>query len=66
MPKRVIRVTKWLGMIPAVGVCSACGKEFKVPVASLSRLQQAKEILQSEFDRHVCSTSAERELAESD
>ncbi len=66
MQERVIRVTKSLGMTPAAAVCSACGKEFKVPVQSLNRLQQAKEILQSEFDRHICSMGGESKLPEGD
>jgi hypothetical protein len=68
MPKRVLRVTKWLSMTPAVGVCTACRKAFKVPMAALSKnghkgtkdiLTQTKDAqinLQQQFDHHKCSS----------
>jgi len=31
MATRNLRVDKWLGKVPAVGVCTECGKNFKVP-----------------------------------
>jgi len=30
-------VLKWLGTIPAVGVCTLCNLEFKVPVTAVKR-----------------------------
>jgi hypothetical protein len=54
MAKRVIRVTKWLGMVPAVAICAACGREFRVPVESLKRLTESQESLERQFDRHQC------------
>jgi hypothetical protein len=59
MKKRNLRVTKWFSMTPAVATCTACGQEFKAPVAALSRTKDAQESLQTQFDRHVCQTKAE-------
>lgn len=54
MPRRILRVTKWLTVTPAVAVCSQCQREFKVPLASLARTKDAQDYLQKEFDRHAC------------
>jgi hypothetical protein len=54
MARRVIRVTKWLGMVPAVAICAACNREFRVPLDSLKRLTEAQQNLQLQFDRHQC------------
>jgi hypothetical protein len=54
MTKRILRVTKWLGMTPAVATCAACGQEFKAPMDSLRRTKDAQENLQGQFDRHAC------------
>jgi 4-hydroxy-3-methylbut-2-en-1-yl diphosphate synthase IspG/GcpE len=53
--KRILRVTKWLSTTPAVATCNGCGREFKVPMASLSRTKDAQESLQKQFDEHQCS-----------
>jgi hypothetical protein len=54
MLKRNIRVTKWIGMIPAIAVCTACGREFKVSVNELRQVTAAQESLRAQFDRHEC------------
>jgi hypothetical protein len=59
MPKRNLRVLKWLGMIPAVAVCTICNLEFKVPLAALKRLSDAQESLRRQFAEHVCAGSIE-------
>jgi len=56
---RNLRVTKWLGRVPAVGVCSDCGREFKVPLALLKRTSDAQESLRKQFVEHVCAGKAE-------
>jgi hypothetical protein len=56
MGKRILRVVKWLATTPAVGVCTACAQEFKVPMSALTRTKAAQENLQAQFDRHVCKT----------
>jgi hypothetical protein len=58
MPKRVLRVTKWLSMTPAVGVCTACYKEFKVPMTALSQIKDAQDNPQWQFDPHECGDIA--------
>ena len=55
MSKRNLRVTKWVGTTPAVAVCTACAREFKVPLTSLSRLTDAQESLRVQFAEHRCA-----------
>jgi hypothetical protein len=52
--ERNLRVTKWLSSTPAIGVCSSCGKEFRVPMTALTRTKDAQAHLQEQFDRHEC------------
>src|ERR1700678_2988060 len=54
MPKRSLKVVKWLSSTPAIGVCTDCSKEFKVPMTSLSKTIDAQAFLQEQFDRHRC------------
>lgn len=54
MPKRVLRVTKWLSTTPAIAVCSSCSREFKAPMSALCRTRDAQVNLQEQFDRHEC------------
>jgi len=54
MPKRNLRVLKWIGTTPAVAVCTACDYEFKVSLESLKRVVDAQESLQRQFARHQC------------
>lgn len=58
MQKRNLRVTKWLGTTPAVAVCTLCRREFKVPLSSLSRLNDAQESLRIQFAEHTCANNA--------
>jgi hypothetical protein len=41
-------------MTPAVALCAACGKEFKVSMEDLKRTSAAQESLQRQFDEHEC------------
>ena len=54
MPKRVLRVTKWLGMVPATATCTGCNREFVVPVSLLKKVSDAQESLRIQFAEHVC------------
>jgi hypothetical protein len=54
MPKRHLRVLKWLGTTPAIAVCSECNREFRVPLEVLKRVGGAAEHLKLQFSRHVC------------
>ena len=62
MAKRNIRVTKWMGMVPVIAVCTACSREFKVSINELRQVTAAQESLRTQFDRHVCDD--ERKLQE--
>jgi hypothetical protein len=54
MPKRNLRVLKWIGATPAVAACSSCNREFKVPLESLRRVADAQENLRLQFAQHRC------------
>jgi hypothetical protein len=54
MPKRNLRVLKWLGTIPAVAVCTSCNREFRVPLEVLKRAGGAVENLKLQFAQHQC------------
>jgi len=54
MPKRILRVVKWLGTTPAVGVCAFCSQQFKIPMSSLSKPADAQANMQKQFDAHKC------------
>ena len=41
-------------MVPAIAVCSACGREFKVPLTALNRVAEAQQSLQLQFAGHTC------------
>ena len=54
MEKGRLRVLKWLGTVPAVGVCTLCNLEFKVPVTAMKRVAAAQESLRVQFAEHQC------------
>jgi hypothetical protein len=54
MPKRNLRVLKWLGATPAIAVCTVCDREFRVPLEVLKRVGGAAENLKLQFARHQC------------
>ncbi len=54
MPKRNLRVLKWLGTTPAIAVCTMCHREFKVPLAELKRTTSAQDNLKLQFAEHQC------------
>ena len=56
MLQRRLRVAKWLSTTPAVGVCTFCSREFKVPISALKRTSDAQASLQEQFDRHNCES----------
>jgi hypothetical protein len=43
MEKRRLRVLKWLGTVPAVGVCTFGNPEFKVPLTAMKRVADAQD-----------------------
>jgi hypothetical protein len=54
MPKRNLRVMKWLGTTPAIAVCTACNREFRVSLEVLKRVGGAVEELKLQFAQHQC------------
>lgn len=53
--KRNLRVTKWLGTVPAVGVCTICNREFKASMTAIKRVSDAQESLRKQFIEHKCA-----------
>ena len=54
MSKRNLRVVKWVGTAPAVGVCTFCDRHFKVSMESLKRVADAQGSLSLQFKEHKC------------
>jgi len=54
MAERILRVVKWLGTTPAVGVCELCKQQFKAPMSSLTKTREAQASLQQQFNSHKC------------
>jgi hypothetical protein len=54
MEKKRLRVLKWIGTVPAVGVCTLCNREFTVPVTATKRVADPQESLKLQFDQHQC------------
>jgi hypothetical protein len=54
MEKKRLRVLKWIGTVPAVGVCTLCNREFTVPVTAIKRVAGAQESLKLQFAQHQC------------
>jgi len=54
MEKRNLRVVKWLGTVPADGVCTDCARTFKVPLDILKKSSEAQESLRKQFAEHKC------------
>jgi hypothetical protein len=54
MPNRNLRVSKWLGQVPAEGVRTTCSKIFKVPMTAMARTSDAQESLRLQFAEHKC------------
>ena len=52
--KRSLRVVKWIGTVPAIGVCTYCATNFNVPFEMLKRTSDAQESLRKQFEEHKC------------
>ena len=53
--KRNLRVAKWLGQLPATGVCGLCNRQFKVPMTAMKRVADAQESLRVQSASHKCN-----------
>jgi hypothetical protein len=54
--KRNLRVVEWAGTVPALGVCSFCNRQFKVPMESMKRVEDAQWNLDLQFREHKCKS----------
>lgn len=54
MLNRNLRVLKWLGTVPVVGICTDCERQFKVPMDAMKRVADAQESLRKQFVEHIC------------
>jgi len=52
--KRNLRLVKWDGTIPALGVCTFCNRQLKVPMESMKRVEDAQWNLDLQFREHKC------------
>ena len=52
--KRNLRVVKSVGTVPALGVCTFCNSQFKVPMESMKRVEDAQWNLDLQFSEHKC------------
>jgi hypothetical protein len=43
-PKRNLKVVKWIGTVPAVGVCSYCCMQFKVPMTAMKSVAECMRV----------------------
>jgi hypothetical protein len=60
--QRNLRVTKWLGTVPALGICTSCNREFKVPLTAMRRVADAQESLRIQFTGHKCTAGTAETL----
>ena len=54
MEKRNLRVVKWLGTVPAGGVCTQCSTNFTVSLDLLKSTSASQESLRKQFAEHTC------------
>lgn len=54
MAKRNLRVVKWVRTVPAMGICTLCSLQFKVPATAMKRVADAQESLRVQFTEHKC------------
>ena len=54
MAKRALRIVKNLGRIPAVAICTVCGKTFEATLGALVSTADAEASLQHQFYGHKC------------
>jgi hypothetical protein len=54
MPKREMRIVKYIGPAPYLAVCTYCNQQFKVPPDITLTAVEAEATLHAEFDQHKC------------
>ena len=63
MPKREMRIVKYIGPAPYLAVCTYCIQQFKVPPDVTLTAMEAETELQAEFSHHVCKRLDESQAA---
>jgi hypothetical protein len=63
VPKRNLRVVKSVGTVPALGVCTFCNRQFKVPMESMRRVADAQWNLDLQFREHKCKRERNRAIS---
>ena len=63
MPKREMRIVKYIGPAPYLAVCTYCSQQFKVPTDVTLTATEAAATLQVEFSRHECKRLDESQNA---
>jgi len=61
--KRTLRATRWLGTTPVGAVCTACGKNFKLPFQLVDKRDDARANLQYQFEVHKCMVESPKRPA---
>ncbi|HEY6305554.1 MAG TPA: hypothetical protein VI488_03725 [Candidatus Angelobacter sp.] len=54
MPDRNLQIARFIGEIPSVAYCDVCRLTFRTRQEFLLDLEQAKQQLQFDFDKHEC------------
>jgi hypothetical protein len=54
MPDRNLQIARFIGEIPSVAYCDVCRLTFRTRQEFLLDLEQAKQQLQSDFEKHEC------------
>jgi len=54
MPKRELRVVKYIGPAPYLGVCTNCNQQFRVISGAIFTEGDAWNMLNGQFEAHEC------------
>jgi hypothetical protein len=54
MSKRALRIVKNLGRMPAVAICTVCGRTFEATLGAFVSAKDAEANLQQQFYGHKC------------
>jgi hypothetical protein len=55
---KYLRVSKWVGQIPVVGVCTLSNRELRIPMIAMNRVSDAQESLKLQFAQHTCTVKS--------
>ena len=63
MPKREMRILKYIGPAPSLAVCTSCSQQFKMAPDGTLTGDEAIARLQIEFEQHECKQLDESQTA---